>query len=155
MLVLMVSTTAFLIWSFDFHALRSSIDLAMNMNKILLLLILLVSSSTAFEAIDTGVGRKDPVQNRDLVKDFGSLLGDNNTSTLPANFTICSSISTADAKVPAAFFQLLGEEDDPWISVSVLFGDKTRKLHVIKVMVGWFLNSNHISKLLTPNIAPL
>ena len=125
------------------------------MNKILLLLILLVSSSTAFEAIDTGVGRKDPVQNRDLVKDFGSLLGDNNTSTLPANFTICSSISTADAKVPAAFFQLLGEEDDPWISVSVLFGDKTRKLHVIKVMVGWFLSSNHISKLLTPNIAPL
>ena len=115
--------------------------------KQIFLLVLLFSNNFAFQAIDTGLGRKDPVRNQHLIKDFGSLmllLGDgNNISTLPSNFTICSSISTADAKVPAAFFQLLGETNEAWISVSVLFGDKTKKIHVIKVMVSWLLSSNH------------
>ena len=110
-------------------------------------LVFLFSNSFAFQAIDTGLGRKDPVRNQHLIKDFGSLMlllgNNNNTSTLPSNFTICSSISTADAKVPAAFFQLLGETNEAWISVSVLFGDKTKKIHVIKVMVSWLLSSNH------------
>ena len=111
--------------------------------KKILLLVLLFSKSFAFQAIDTGLGRKDPVRNQDLIKDFGSLMllgeDNNNISTLPSNFTICSSISTADAKVPAVFFQLLGETNEAWISVSVLFGDKTKKIHVIKVMVSWFI----------------
>ena len=105
----------------------------------LLLFVLLFSGSSAFEAIDTGLGRKDTVQNHHLIDDFGILAGDQNT-TLPENFTICSSISTADAKSPVAFFQLLDNADEPWISVSVLFGGKTRKFHVIKVMVSWIVH---------------
>ena len=132
--------------SFSFPAFTSSIGLAMKMKQIFLL-VLLFSNNFAFQAIDTGLGRKDPVRNQHLIKDFGSLMlllgHDNNTLTLPSNFTICSSISTADAKVPAAFFQLLGETNEAWISVSVLFGDKTKKIHVIKVMVSWPLSSNH------------
>ena len=130
---------------FSLLASTSSTDWAMKMKQILLL-VLLFSKSFAFQAIDTGLGRKDPVRNQDLIKDFGSLMllgEDNNTPTLPSNFTICSSISTADAKVPAAFFQLLGETNEAWISVSVLFGDKTKKIHVIKVMVSWLLSSSH------------
>ena len=137
--------TSVLIRSFGFHAFALSIDLEMDVKQILLL-VLLFSNSHGFQAIDTGLGRKEPEQNQHLIKDFGSLAGDNNTTSLPSNFTICSSISTADAKGPAAFFQLLGDANEPWISISVLFGGKTRKVHVIKVMVSWFLGSNHISK---------
>ena len=89
----------------------ASIALAKNMNE-LLLFVLLFSGSSAFEAIDTGLGRKDTVQNHHLIDDFGILAGDQNT-TLPENFTICSSISTADAKSPVAFFQLLDNADQP------------------------------------------
>ena len=82
------------------------------MNELLLFFVLLFSGSSAFEAIDTGLGRKDTVQNHHLIDDFGILAGDQNT-TLPENFTICSSISTADAKSPVAFFQLLDNADEP------------------------------------------
>ena len=102
------------------------------------LLVLLFSGNNAFRAIDTGLGRKPTVQDHNLIEDFALLVGEEgqiHDSSLPGNFTICSSISTEDAKSPAAFFQLFDQDDEAWISVSVLFGDKTRTVHVVKVMV--------------------
>ena len=82
--------------------------------KPILLLVLLFSNSSALQVIDTGLGRKEPEQNQNLIKDFGSFTGDNDTTTLPSNFTICSSISTAAFfQVPPAFFQLLDDADEP------------------------------------------
>ena len=102
------------------------------------LLVLLSSGNNALRAIDTGLGRKPTVQDHNLIEDFALLIGEEGQShnvTLPGKFTICSSISTEDAKSPAAFFQLFDQDDEAWISVSVLFGDKTRTVHVVKVMV--------------------
>ena len=125
------------------HSLRARICIN-AMDKVtafkLFLLALLSSGSNAFRAIDTGLGRKPTVQDHNLIEDFAILVGEegqsHNATTLPGNFTICSSISTDDAKSPAAFFQLFDQDDEAWISVSVLFGDKTRTVHVVKVMVG-------------------
>ena len=119
---------------FDYF--QAKIDLAMNTKKKNLLLVFLLFSTTlALEVIDTGLGHAPGAQKENLVKDFGIFSGGETNTTLPPNFTICSSISTVDAKDPTSFFQLLSNTNDPWINVCVLFMDKTSKAHKIKVMV--------------------
>ena len=72
---------------------------------------------------------------------------------MPNKFTICSSISTADAtsplcffqvqllirinmRIPWSIFQLLTTADQPWINVCLLGAGKSDKHHRVKLMVG-------------------
>ena len=56
-------------------------------------------------------------------------------SFLPDNFTICSSISTANAGSDLCFFQLLTSTNEPWINVCLMGAGKDDQHHRVKLMV--------------------
>ena len=105
------------------------------------LLVLLTSCSSALRVIDTGLGHNwQAVSDDKLIKDFAVLSEGDNNATLPSDLTICASMSTSDARNPAALFQLLSDEFVPWINICILFAVKTAKVHKIKAQVSWFFS---------------
>ena len=56
-------------------------------------------------------------------------------SFLPNDFSICSSVSTADASSPLCFFQLMSAADEPWINICLMGAGKEDQHHRIKLML--------------------
>ena len=70
-----------------------------------MLLFTVSSQAEALTKIDTGLGNPVSVSKKEQIKHFASLAEDE-VGALPNKFTICSSISTADATSPLCFFQV-------------------------------------------------